>query len=220
MFFSFILREYKYVALTHIEDAQAFDDLEWGIILTKPICESRDPALELLLPNQRGPEKKISDLEVLEDFLSASNLKKADKQARKIVLEANKGNCLTAPVIRQLSLDTLRNIDCLWMQYSNDRFGLRVQQQLWQQCLEPQKPWFNLFAKPTAVSDTGAWKQFGYSVGWRDEHRRVLSDTEVNFSTEAPIGCFPQTRRWLHGGGYGNDVKQFTALVERISELG
>lgn len=192
--------------------------LIWGITQQKPTHELIDSASKLILSSRAESENKASDLAVLENLLSSANFKEADKQTKKIALDNNQGKCLTAPILRLLPLELLSNMDYLWMKYSNGKFGLKVQEQLWTSCLEPQKSRFNPFAKPMPVSDADAWKQFGYLVGWRDEDRRVLPDSKIKFSIESPLGCFPQTRRWLHGG-YGNDVKQFVILAERISEI-
>ena len=167
---------------------------------------------------QLDGEKSVSDMDILADLLSSAKLKKADKQTMKIILSGNGGKFLTVPVIRELPLGPLETIDQLWAKHSNGRFGLKTQYQIWQKCLEPQKPRFNPFAQGIPVTEKGAWNQLGYLVGWRDEGKRALPDTKIEFSIEAPLGCFPQTRRWLHGG-FGNDVNQFVALIERIARL-
>ena len=158
------------------------------------------------------------DLEKLESLLSVQNWKEADEQTKKILLENNQNKLLTSPKIRQLSLDLLESIDRLWMECSERRFGLRIQKQLWRKCLEPKKPRFNPFAKGELVTDSQAWNRFGCLVGWRGDDERYLPDAKLDFSIKAPLGCFPQTRRWLNGG-YGNDVKQFIALIERFAQL-
>jgi len=73
--------------------------------------------------------------------------------------------------------------------------------------------------KREPIDDSYAWKEFGYRVGWRDEQGNALPDENLDFSLSAPKGCFPQTRRWLHGGFYGSSVKQFVALIDMLSKL-
>ncbi|MBD2056579.1 GUN4 domain-containing protein [Oculatella sp. FACHB-28] len=75
-----------------------------------------------------------------EELLEAKKWKEADEQTKKLLLVNNQNNSLTAPEIRQLPLDFLDIIDQLWMKYSDGKFGLRVQRQLWQNILEPEKP--------------------------------------------------------------------------------
>lgn len=211
------LRQYNYVAFQDAEDEQALYRLEWGITGKKPVRNIVEIAPTITSLNQRDVES-IRGLGNLESFLSSAQWKKADKQTKAIILEGSNGDRLMAPAIRDLSLDSLHSIDHLWAQYSDGRFGLKVQLQIWQQCFEPRRSWINPFAQGIVFTDAEAWNQLGLLVGWRDEDKKVLPDSKVNFSIEAPIGCFPQTRRWLHGG-YGNAVKQFAALMERILEL-
>ena len=59
------------------------------------------------------------NLEDLETFLSQENWQKADKLALELVLQSNKGKLLTAPKIRKIPLDLLREIDSLWAKYSD-----------------------------------------------------------------------------------------------------
>ena len=211
------LMEFHAVSFNGENDFRAFGQLEWGITQIKPTYDVANVVSDTSLSNHLNVPSS-SSLEILEGFLSSGKLKKADKQTKKIILEHNRDAPLTAPAIRELPLDLLASIDQLWRKYGDDKFGLVIQRQLWQQCLEPQKPRFNPFAQGVPVTDSQAWNELGYLVGWRDVDRRVLPDPKINFSVEAPSGCFPQTRRWLHGG-YGNDVKQFKVLMERIAQI-
>ena len=132
----------------------------------------------------------------------------------------NQNNSLTAPDIRQLPLDLLDRIDCLWVEYSDEKFGLRVQRQLWREILEPEKKLrLNPFArKVEPLTESQAWNRFGCLVGWRSDDEKLLLDAKLDFSMKAPLGCFPRTRLWLRGG-HGNTVKQFVSLMERVAQL-
>ena len=155
----------------------------------------------------------------LEDLLKVEKVKEADEQTRKLILMENQNKPLTAPEIRQLSLDLLSSIDRLWMEYSARKFGLKVQQQMWQKIQEPEKPRFALFAKKVEpLTESQVWNRLGCLVGWRSEDEKLLPDAKLDFSIKAPPGCFPRTRSWLHGG-YGNTVKQFVALMERVAQI-
>ena len=156
----------------------------------------------------------------LEDLLKAKKWKEADEQTKRIILTNNQNNPLTAPDIRQLSFDLLVGIDRLWMRYSDEKFGLRVQQQLWQKIREPEKkPRFNPFAKKVEpLTDSQAWNRFGCLVGWRSNDEKILPDAKLDFSTKASPGFLPRTRLWLNGG-HGNTVKQFVALMEQVAQL-
>ncbi|MBD2358880.1 GUN4 domain-containing protein [Tolypothrix sp. FACHB-123] len=195
--------------------------LIWGITGNRPTYEeglSLEAVSGLILPNQPDTED-TSELEKLEILLSAQKWQEADEQTRKIVLKNNQNNPLTASKIRQLSLNLLDSIDQLWVAYSDENFGLRIQSQLWQKILEPEKPRFKLFAKKVEpITDSQAWTRFGCLVGWRGDDEKLLPDVKLDFSIKAPSGCFPRTRLWLHGG-HGNTVKQFVALMERVAQL-
>ncbi len=198
--------------------------LIWGITGNRPTYEeglSLETMSRLILPDQAANQES-SDLEKLEILLSAQKWREADEQTKHILLKENQSNLLTAPQIRQLPLNLIDSVDQLWRSYSNEKFGLRIQRRLWQESLEPKKLPFDL-RKPFAVraetvTESQAWNRFGCLVGWRDHDEKALPDTKLNFSMKAPIGCFPQTRRWLHNG-YGNTVKQFVALMERVAQL-
>lgn len=195
--------------------------LIWGITGNRPTYEeglSLETASGLILQNQLDTENS-SDLEKLEILLSAQKWQEADEQTKKIVLKNNQNNPLTASKIRQFSLNLLDSIDQLWVAYSDKKFGLRIQLQLWQKILEPEKPRFKLFAKKVeSITNSQAWTQFGCLVGWRSDDEKLLQDAKFDFSIKAPSGCFPRTRLWLHGG-HGNTVKQFVALMERVAKL-
>lgn len=155
----------------------------------------------------------------LEELLKTEKIKEADEQTKKLILMENQNNPLAAPEIRQLPLDLLCSIDRLWMEYSAGKFGLKVQQQMWQKIQEPEKPRFKLFAKKVEpLTESQAWKRLGCRVGWRSDDEEILSDAKLDFSIKAPLGCFPRTGSWLRGG-YGNNVKQFAALMERVAQL-
>ena len=90
---------------------------------------------------------------------------------------------------------------------------------MWQKIQEPEKPRFALFAKKVEpLTESQVWNRLGCLVGWRSDDEKLLPDAKLDFSIKAPPGCFPRTRSWLHGG-YGNTVKQFVALMERVAQM-
>ena len=175
-------------------------------------------------PTDSLTEKKTrsESLLKLEELLKAEKIKEADEQTKKLILMESQNNPLTAPEIRQLPLDLLDSIDHLWMKYSAGKFGLKVQRQMWQKVQEPEKPRFKLFAKfakkVEPLTESQAWNRLGCLVGWRSDDEKLLPDAKLVFSIKSPPGCFPRTRLWLRSG-YGNTVKQFVALMERVAQL-
>ena len=193
--------------------------LDIAEIQDQPI-EKREAEPEKLSINaQINDCSRAESLLKLEELLKAEKIKEADEQTKKLILMENQNNPLTAPEIRQIPLDLLDSIDCLWMKYSAGKFGLKVQQQMWQKVQEPEKPRFKLFAKKVEpLTESQAWNRLGCLTGWRGDDEKLLPDAKLIFSINAPPGCFPQTRLWLRSG-YGNTVKQFVALMERVTQL-
>ena len=199
------------------EDPNPIAQLSWGITGRKP---TEIGSLQFN-PNLSSVSKEIgiTDLEQLENLLSAQKWREADEQTKKVILKDSDGKPLTVPQIRELSLDVLDRIDRLWMEASGGKFGLRIQAQLWKKVLEPEKPKFNLFSKNKKVeplTNTEAWNRFGYLLGWRNDDGNFI-DVKLNFSINSPPGFLPRTRLWL-GGGMAS-VKQFVALMERVGQL-
>jgi hypothetical protein len=145
---------------------------------------------------QRQPSRsrdRLESLLKLEELLKAEKIREADEQTKKLVLMENQNRSLTSPEIRQLPLDFLDRIDRLWMECSAGKFGLRVQQQMWKTIQKPEKPRFNLFFKKVEpLTESQAWNRFGCLVGWRSEDEKLLPDAKLDFSNEAPQGCFPR----------------------------
>ena len=193
------------------------DQLIWGITGKRPIDEKSFADTVLFRPDSAETQRE-SELAKLEGLLLGQKWKEADEQTKQIVLKDNQGKPLMAPQIREIPLDLLDKIDRLWMEASDQKFGLRIQQKIWKKILEPEKPKFSLFAKKVEpLTDSQAWNQFGFLVGWRIDEK-LIPDTKFNFSIKSPPGCFPRSRIWLHGG-FGNSIKQFVALMEKVEKL-
>ena len=211
------------------ERKQSFQDQPGSQVIsnTQPL-QSNNPVTSVAfvepengLKNTPLIHQSIS-LEDIEKLLSQSKWKEADKQTCKFVLQNNQDKALKADSARRLSLKLLRNIDSLWVKYSKGKFGLRLQQRLWQESLTPKKSLLDrLFSnsKSEPRDKSEAWKEFGCRVGWRDSEKNMLPYTNLNFSLKDPEACFPYTRRWLHGGHYSSEVQQFSALMNKISRL-
>jgi hypothetical protein len=69
-------------------------------------------------------------------------------------------------------------IDTIWREYSGDRFGLSVQQRIWQSVVD------------THTSEWKAWCCFGDRVGWRVKGN-WLAHSSLNFAPHAPEGELP-----------------------------
>ncbi|WP_258004415.1 GUN4 domain-containing protein, partial [Cylindrospermopsis raciborskii] len=79
----------------------------------------------------------------------------------------------------------LRTIDNLWLKYSQGKFGISVQQEIYK----------NLGG--TKQFDYDVWISFGDGVGWRKQGS-WLDYRDLNFSLSAPTGHLP----WGWGGDF------------------
>ncbi len=214
------LRDFHYVDFRQ-QFPDPMNQLVWGITGEKQalecsLVESPTNLLAATIPSKAEGDDAIHKLK---ELLEEAKWQEADQKTKEIILAANKGSKLKVSEIKLLSLDLLKKLDEAWMSHSNEKFGLIVQLSLWQKSFESPKSMvqkLNPFAKKEEVTSSAAWNRFGRLVGWRSEDNTLLA--KVDFSLNAPQGCFPQTRLWLNSG-HGNTVKQFEALMERIKEL-
>jgi len=125
----------------------------------------------------------------LRDLLKAGKWKEADQETNDRmceVMDRQREGWLDIPQIEKFPCQDLKNIDRLWVKYSNDKFGFSVQKRIWQEC-----------GSPTAYNED--WKKFCDRVGWR-VNERWIAYSEVKFNTSAPGGHLPQFEGgWLRG---------------------
>jgi hypothetical protein len=124
---------------------------------------------------QSPPEKNInySDLRKL---LADRKFKEADQETNKILLQLT-GNDSYNDNSDAARVDCMiyQNIDSLWREYSNSKFGFSVQKRIFQEVEDVEK--------------------FGDLVGWR-ENGKWLKYTDLNKTLEeAPEGYFPSRYR-------------------------
>jgi uncharacterized caspase-like protein len=83
--------------------------------------------------------------------------------------------------IEQFPLRDLRNIDRLWIKYSNGKFGFSVQKRIYLEC----------GARPVVkYPGNRSWNEFGTRVGWRRNQSWIGCDDLV-FDMSAPDGHLP-----------------------------
>lgn len=129
------------------------------------------------------------DYRKLDSLLAAQSWKEADRETAAIMLWISnceqKGLLKINPIQNFPQLD-LYTLDKLWEKYSQGRFGLRIQKQLWQ----------NMGG--TQDADYQIWYDFCEQVGWRINNSWVEYD-RLSFHIDAPQGHLP----FLVVGGYG-----------------
>ena len=125
-------------------------------------------------------EKGI-DYTKLRDYLAAGNWKKADYETYLVMLQAvgrKEGDWMRSEELLNFPCTDLRTIDCLWVKYSNGRFGFSVQKRIY---LEEG-------GKPDGKYYEAAWNKFGDRVGWRVKDTWIYY-SDVTFDTYlAPRG--------------------------------
>jgi uncharacterized caspase-like protein len=142
----------------------------------------------------------------LRDLLETQNWQEADQETKEKMLELcnrtqEKG--LGANDIRNFSEENLHTIDQLWVKYSNSRFGLSVQQRIWQSI------------GGNIDADKEIWWRFGECVGWRTGDKWVPYK-DLTFTLDAAEGHFPYCRVWLEWGWPKYTVSRFDSLMSRF----
>ncbi|AFY83466.1 serine/threonine-protein kinase [Oscillatoria acuminata] len=117
----------------------------------------------------------------LQQLLAAGKWWEADAETRQVMLQVagrEQQGWFDEDSINQFPCEDLLQIDDLWVQYSNGRFGFSVQKRIWQEC-GGQVNW-------------GTSIRLGDRVGWRKDGK-WLELEELTFSSNAPPGHLPQS---------------------------
>ncbi|MEC4819141.1 MAG: GUN4 domain-containing protein [Scytonema sp. PMC 1069.18] len=151
------------------------------------------------------------DYTKLRDLLAAGKWKEADRETYMIALRAARhaeGDSIKTAELVNFSCANLHTIDSLWLQFSNGRFGLSVQKQIY----------LNIGGKLDGKLDEETWGRFSDRVGWRvDYNKNWISYDNVIFDISAPKGHLPMVIRWFGWVGFGWGGSGFSALVSRLA---
>jgi hypothetical protein len=146
----------------------------------------------LLVPDVFRYKKLQKDLAEGEWF-------EADLETLRIILDVSgkTQENLKPEDILTFSLDVLKVIDQLWLEYSNDRFGFSLQLKAYQ----------NLGGnKDTTISgDRKLLEKWGEQLGWRQKNQWRKCD-ELDYSLNAPLGCHPS--QWWNSP-YGSKMTHY-----------
>jgi hypothetical protein len=139
----------------------------------------------------------------LETLLKAQDFRAADLETDKVMLAVAKREnegWLRIEDAEKFPCKELRSIDQLWLKYSRGKFGISVQQQIYQ-----------------SLGGTNVWRSMGDRIGWR-QGGQWLSYRDLNFSQTAPSGHLPVTaaRHWLAGEWFV--VWWLSSLLSRHAE--
>lgn len=132
------------------------------------------------LPTTQTKPSSPSQYTKLETLLQSQNFKEADQETDRIVLalaQRQTEGYLRLEDTKNLSCQALQAIDHLWSKYSQGKFGISTQQQIYQS-----------LGGTTQYNGT-IWNSFSETVGWRKG--TWLSSNQLDFSLSAPKGQLP-----------------------------
>ncbi len=149
----------------------------------------------------------------LRDYLSKDDWKEADKETAYLfyVVMVEQGYQDWYELCREFPSEILNEIDKLWVNYSNNKFGFSIQKRIWsslggstdsddfQQLGTEEEQWSQFLRR--YGPQQGVWEQLGQQVGWYadvDQMRQEFLESpdregynSLSFSTESPDGQLP-----------------------------
>ena len=151
----------------------------------QPIVESTDPQPTETFynpnPSESNPINVNTRYAKLESLLKAQDFRAADQETDKVMLavaKREKEGWLRIQDLQKFPCKELRSIDKLWLKYSGGKFGISVQQQIYQSL------------GGTKEYNQKVWESMGDRVGWR-QGGQWLSYSNLNFSQTAQSGHLP-----------------------------
>jgi len=145
-------------------------------------------------------EATSSGYKRLERLLKGKRFKEADSETNKVMLAVtnreSEGCLRYEDTGNSLEFFELRTIDNLWLKYSQGKFGISVQQEIYETL------------GGTKELDLRVWNSFGKKLGWR-EAGHWIDYNRLNFSLSAPTGHLPYIR-------FENEHEQARFLARRF----
>ncbi|WP_239641423.1 GUN4 domain-containing protein [Cylindrospermopsis raciborskii] len=126
----------------------------------------------------------------LETLLKSQDFREADIETARVMLAVanrRREGWLRKEDAENFPCKELRTIDNLWLKYSQGKFGISVQQEIYK----------NLGG--TKLFDVNVWRSFGDRVGWRKDGSWLDDYSDFNFSLSAPTGHLPAVSRRAPG---------------------
>jgi GUN4-like len=129
------------------------------------------------------PQHRQGNYDQLTHYLQTKNWKYAAQETQLLMLKITnreQKKWLTTRAIETFPCDALQNIDKLWLNASENKFGFSIQTQIWQQENDGRIDF-----------DYDIEQRFKQKVGWNKEE---IKNTGSNFqlSLDTPIGHFPK----------------------------
>ncbi|MFN6473081.1 MAG: GUN4 domain-containing protein [Nostoc sp. SerVER01] len=162
----------------------------------------------------------LTYMETLGELLSQGKWQEADEETLRLIIEMsgrNKELWLRPEDYQKIPCSALRVIDSLWYKYSNGRFGLSAQKQIWHNVGKD-------------------FTKFANRVGWRKADLMEMSDNlwlpyeNLTFGTKNSKGIptleghLPaksiRLQGVVHSNNNGNDIPYSTVVWVDVAELG
>ncbi|MGC8451938.1 MAG: GUN4 domain-containing protein, partial [Cylindrospermopsis raciborskii] len=140
-------------------------------------------------PSESNPINVDRRYAKLETLLKAQDFRAADEETDKVILAVAKREeegYLRREDAEKFPCKELRSIDQLWLKYSRGKFGISVQQQIYQSL------------GGTKEYNSDVWESMADRVGWR-QGGIWLAYSDLNFSQIAPSGLLPTTGMVVFG---------------------
>ncbi|MBF2021764.1 MAG: GUN4 domain-containing protein [Hydrococcus sp. C42_A2020_068] len=176
---------------------------------------SENPRQQFSQPREsRRTAPMTVDYSQLRALLATGNYGEADRETWNLMLRValrEQEGCLNLNAIEQFPCTDLYTIDRIWQEYSNGRFGLSQQKQIYQQL------------GGTSGFDYEIWRAFGDRVGWYAKGK-WLNYHELTFDRSAVPGHLPAcfvdvfNRAGVARGVCGWWRLGFVSLVGRMDE--
>jgi len=172
--------------------------------------EESDRAFEDVLRQVKGELSTENLCAQLEEHLRQQQWRKADEETAFIFYQVlvTEGFKDWDTLCKQFPCQTLKELDRLWVEYSQGHFGFSTQKQIWES-----------MGRPTYGD---AWQDFGQHVGWLENDWKVyntLSFTLDSLRGNLPALCFTHASgRFLGLGwcGWWGGVVGFSSLAQRL----
>ena len=201
------LKRFNWVNFKSMDDADAFDDLVWGITGTKPVQRSQlaSSAESYSSPQPKADEvepksEKRVDYTKLRDLLAAGNWQEADQETAKVMLiaaERESEGWLRVEDIDNFPCEDLRFINRLWLYYSHGKFGFSIQKQIYKS-LDGKRDY-----------NKEVWEDFAERVGWKVVNWKNHSNLKFNLK-EARRAHLPV--KWCSNMGLTPDSEILTGM--------
>ncbi len=140
-----------------------------------------------LIAAARGVDKNTMYTR-LARFLAAGEWRNADQQTWELMKQVGDRNVsggLSESEIRDFSCPDLRQIDNLWVKFSNGRFGFSTQKDIYER----------LGGRYGDVPDIQQYRRFAIQVGWKEGDDTTgtgyYNYNDLQFSSQAPTGHLP-----------------------------